>query len=320
MFPLLVLSLVCWCILVTSTLLTHKSHLLLLQSCSASTISPHKLTKKQEHEALERIKKKLDNMASIDMPVSEARLNFSLSLLADMKIKYVVQLVNTEAGDGQIKKYPWGEKEHKADGQPGCQAILEEELLPLAINGKAFSLYDVQSCSLPELREGKQKSNGYSDLALGPKESMEYAVTHAKDLVLCYAEALEELKVAKREFKPGQMLLQLVSLTLISRRGQGVVVLGTDCVDKWRLLHFSEHSDIIIQPYTHGKRCIADFKVLIADSSTSMARNAARAKLGPIAECNEEDIDMADFGVDETSRDQAIAWETRLRKLAYALG
>ena len=54
-----------------------------------------------------------------------------------------------------MKKYPWGKKEHEADGQPGCQMILEEEMLLLSVNGMAISFYDIQSCSLPQLKAGK---------------------------------------------------------------------------------------------------------------------------------------------------------------------
>ena len=67
-------------------------------------------------------------MATIDMPMSEATLNFTSSLLDDLKIKYLVRKVNKETGEGTLEKYPWGEKEHEADGQPGCQRILEGEI------------------------------------------------------------------------------------------------------------------------------------------------------------------------------------------------
>ena len=227
--------------------------------------------------------------------------------------------VNEEAGEGQMEKYPWGEDECEADGQPGCQTILEEEMLPLSVDGKAFGFYDVRSCPLPQLKAGKRKSNGYPEPALGPEKSMKYALTHAKDLVLAYTDALVELKVARRDLKPGQLLLQLVSLSLISGRGQGVVMLGTDCVDKWRMLYFSGHNTIVVQPYLHGKQCIADFKSLMVESAARKDRNVAPMNPDPIVEGSEADIDLEDFGVEETERDKAIAQETKLRKLAGAL-
>ena len=113
----------------------------------------------EHNKSLERIENKLDDMASVTMRMSEATLDFSSSLLSDLKIKYVVQAVNEEAGEGQMEKYPWGEDECEADGQPGCQTILLEEMLPLSVDGKAFGFYDVRSCPLPQLKAGKRKSN-----------------------------------------------------------------------------------------------------------------------------------------------------------------
>ena len=154
-------------------------------------------------QQLDRIENKLDDMASVTMRMSEATLDFSSSLLSDLKIKYVVQAVNEEAGEGQMEKYPWGEDKCEADGQPGCQTILQEEMLPLSVDGKAFGFYGVRSCPLPQLKARNRKLNGYPDLALGPEKSMKYALTHTKDLVLAYMDALVELKVARRDLKPG---------------------------------------------------------------------------------------------------------------------
>jgi hypothetical protein len=70
----------------------------------------------------------------------------------------------------------------------------------------------------------------------------------AIDLALVYTIALIELKTAKAEQKLGQLALQLVSLALVSRAKQGVVVLGTDRKNKWMLLHFSGFNKIIVQP------------------------------------------------------------------------
>ena len=44
----------------------------------------------EHNKSLERIENKLDDMASVTMRMSEAILDFSSSLLSDLKIKYVV--------------------------------------------------------------------------------------------------------------------------------------------------------------------------------------------------------------------------------------
>lgn len=219
-----------------------------------------------------------------------------------------------------METYTWGEKEQEADGQPGCQRILENEILPLDFDGDLHGIYDVRNRSLPELKAGKQKSNGHSDMAVGPIDSMEYAGTDAKDLLLNYAVGLVELKTSKRDLKQGQLLLQLVSLALVSGKGQGAVVLGTDCATKWRLLHFSNYNTVVVQPYKDGKKCIADFKNLLAEGTTRMRQNTASEKLTRILEENNADIHMNDFGLEETERDTTIEREAKLRKLAGALG
>ena len=263
----------------------------------------------------------MDDLASVDVPMSEATSHFASSLLEDLKVRITVLHPNTDPGEGQVQTYPWGENEHEIDGQPGCKQILEEEMLPLSVNGQECALYDARS-QLLRLQAGKRKSNGFSDLAVGPRVSMDYAESTAQDLMLSYTVALVELKRAKSNQRSGQLLLQLVSLAEVSGNGQGVVVLGTDCATKWRLLHFSDYNRIMVQPYSHGKKCIADFKALMENCATRKEANVPPPKLAAIIHEDtgvHNEIDMEDFGMEETSKDKAIARETKLRKLASAL-
>ncbi|CAB9517973.1 expressed unknown protein [Seminavis robusta] len=271
-------------------------------------------------DALARIERKLDDMATVDVPMSEATSRFASSLLEDLKVKITVLSPNTNPGEGKVRTYPWGENEHETEGQPGCKQILEEEILPLFVNGQKYALYDVRS-QLLRLKAGKRKSNGFSDLAVGPQTSMSFAETSAKDLMLSYTDALVELKRAKSDLKPGPLLLRLVSLSEVSENGQGVVVLGTDCATKWRLLHFSDYNRIMVQPYTDGKKCIADFKTLMEKCTMRKGANVPPEKSATIHEDTgvENEIEMAEFGIKETAKDGAIARETKLRKFASAL-
>ncbi|CAB9516452.1 expressed unknown protein [Seminavis robusta] len=271
-------------------------------------------------DAFARIEKKLDDLASVDVPMSEATSHFASSLLEDLKVKITVLPPNTDPGEGQVQTYSWGDNEHEIDGQPGCKQILEKEILPLSVNDQEYALYDARSQSL-RLQAGKRKSNGFSDLAVGPRISMDFAETTAKDIMLSYTDALVELKRAKSNLKLGQLLLQLVSLSEVSENRQGVLVLGTDCATKWRLLHFSDYNRIMVQPYKHGKKCIADFKTLMENCTMRKEANVPPEKLAIIHEDTgvENDIKMGEFGMEETSKDKAIARETKLRKLASAL-
>ena len=149
---------------------------------------------------------------------------------------------------------------------------------------------------------------------------MNYAVAQAKDLVFFYVVALVELKTGKADLKSGQLLLQLVSLSMISEKGQGVVIMGTDCVTKWLLVYFSGHNSIVVHPYSHGKKCVADFKTLITESTARLKHNTVPEKLVGIGEGDVPDVDMTEFGLKVTDRDKAIEREAKLRKLAGVLG
>ena len=115
-------------------------------------------------------------------------------------------------------------------------------------------------------------------------------------------------------------LTQLLALSMISNMRQGAVVLGTDCATKWRLLHFSSYNNIVVQPYSNGKNCLADFKKLIAKGAARMQQNTAPKKLRSIAQDSDEDDIMADFDLPENPRDAAISRENMLRRLAGELG
>lgn len=269
----------------------------------------------------ETVKKMLEEAATECVPMSAATLGFVKGVLQAMNITFVVRPPNHEPGDGPMEEYQWGDTEKEESGQPHCKLILEKEILPLDVSGEAFGLFDARGLPLPQVEIGKRKSNGFSDLALGPTGAMELSLSTARDLVLFHVVALVELKTENAEMKQGQLLLQLLSLSAVSTTRQGVVVLGTDCAKKWRLLHFDAYKNIVVQQYTHGKKCIADFKSLIAESPTRMQQNHAPSKTGSMMEEDiDQDLDMTDFGVEPTARDQAIEREAELRKLADAIG
>jgi hypothetical protein len=76
---------------------------------------------------LKRIREKLDDMFSIDIPMSEATRKFTSSFFDDLNIKHVVLEVDTETGESPMEQYPWEEGEHEAVGQPGCKRIPKEK-------------------------------------------------------------------------------------------------------------------------------------------------------------------------------------------------
>jgi hypothetical protein len=271
-------------------------------------------------EGMERIEKKLEDMASIDVPMSKATHYFYKPLLDELMITVEVIKGNEETGGGVLQGYEWGEREIEADGQPGCKDIIEREILPLTYGSEDIGLFDARGLALPQVQAGKRKSKGFSDLAVSPVQSWNIASTNAIELALVYTIALIELKTAKAEQKLGQLVLQLVSLALVSRAKQGVVVLGTDCKNKWMLLHFSGFNKIIVQPYAHGKKCLAEFKNLIMAGAARTETNIAPPRLPFISEEDDNDQSLQGFDLRETNVDEAIDRENKLRRLAIALG
>lgn len=261
--------------------------------------------------------KKIEDMATESKSMSKADLDFTQSLFKELHLNYSVCPLVNETGDGALDTYLWGEDEDEGQGQPGCQAILEKGVLPFqADNGVSLGFFDVRNRALPQLKGGKYKSNGFSDLALGDATSIAHAMVNNKDLVLAYADALVELKRGSSDLKQGQLLLQLASASLMSNKKKGVVVLGTDCATKWRLLYFTAHNHVEVKPYAHGKKCLEDFKELLRAGEQ-------RSKLvTPLLQRIPEDgeLRLKDFGIAETDSDKAIDREDHLNKLANALG
>lgn len=222
-------------------------------------------------------------MATVDISMSKATLGFTRELLGGKGFVIKTLPVCTEVLDDTFSDvlYEWGESEDEKDGQPGCQVILERELLPLTLEGRNLGIFDVRGVDLPEVYEEKRKSNGFSDLAIGDLESL--SLPDTRDLTLGLSTALIELETAKAALKQGQLLLQLVSFSTISNARQGVVVLGTDCAAKWRLVYFSKFDEIAIQQYKCGKKCLDDFSSLIT-LGAEKAQSLVPGQLLPIQE------------------------------------
>ena len=216
---------------------------------------------------MERIERKLDDMATVDMGMSVATQDFTRELLGAKGIIFKTLPVCTEVLDTTFSDriYNWEEMQDEKDGQPGCKSMLERELLPLSLDGRTLGIFDVRGLALPEVHEGKRKSNGFSDLAIGDLESL--LLPDTRDLTFGLSAALIELKTGKAALKQGQLLLQLVSFSMISNAQKGVVILGTDCATKWRLVYFTKSNEITIQQYTCGKKCLDDLSELIQGST-----------------------------------------------------
>mmetsp|Transcript_8088 Transcript_8088/g.13873 ORF Transcript_8088/g.13873 Transcript_8088/m.13873 type:complete len:365 (-) Transcript_8088:99-1193(-) len=234
-------------------------------------------------QSQERIEKRLDDTGTVNKGMSEASRDFTNKLLRDKGVAFKMLPICLDVLDDAFsdRLYKWGDNEQEKDGLPGCQAILQRELLPLKSDGENLGIFDVRSLALPEVHGEKQKSNGYSDLAIGDLATL--SLPNTRDFAFGLSVALIELKTAKAPLKNGQLLLQLISFSSISNAEQGVVVLGTDCATKWRLVYFTKFNEITIQQYVCGKKCLDDLSSLI-ESSAERKRSLVPSSLPSIEE------------------------------------
>lgn len=125
-----------------------------------------------------------------------------------------------------------------------------------------------------------------------------------------------ELKTGKADLKQRKLLLQLVSLSQISNNRKGVVVLGTDCAERWRLVFFLKYNEITVQPFTRGKIWLQEFTYTTAEHECGEWENYCFS--GEHARGIREETDMDLTG--EGTIEENYVRGAKLRKLAFDLG
>jgi hypothetical protein len=200
---------------------------------------------------------------TVNQHMSDASLGFAKDLLVGRNISVLVDEANTEVGLGKDPTpYCWTflaldlvvKKKGEHDGTPGARDWFYEHFLL----GTKYNLKVVTGTSLPKI-EGDQKSaTGKADIQIGFQEQMELETSPFDQ-----AHGLIELKTNVYPLKPGQNILELASLSTISRFGKGVALLATDCNEKWELCYFQDSKTIKRRAYRHGRKCVEDFKELL---------------------------------------------------------
>ena len=254
----------------------------------------------------------LQEMNTVSCDMSKATNHFTQQLLSSVGITtFVLPHCKETASENPFEGYQWGADETEASGQERCKSILEAALLPWELNGRQVGLFDVRTRTLPILECNRYRSSGSSDLAIGDLESMSERAN--KDLCFHFAVALIELKTAKAELKQNQLLLQLCSLAQSSNVRTGVVVLGTDCCEKWRLVHFSSNNTVAIQSYSCGWKCLEDLKSLVGSGDDRWRKMQESVPSIP-----EHEDDALVGGIEMESREQFIS-DAQLAKFARKL-
>lgn len=170
---------------------------------------------------------------------------------------------------------------------------------------------------LPQLKAGGKKATGKGDMVIGIKTSIELS-----DNVYEQVPGLIELKTDETNINVGQIILEITAFSNISRFGRGVVLLASDCNEKWRLVWFHDYNTIHRRNYKSARKCWEHFVALLKE-----AGNRKQSMLPPrkkrFAVLNEDatdEQDLSGFDVGNDKKQKAVQNEATLHQLANYLG
>ena len=252
-------------------------------------------------------------------PMSEASVVWAESILAAYHVKHEwAKTVIVEPGPSDDPPpYVWtiesqsGEEWNKSEygGTPGALAWLKEHLL--GSNSK-YDVKIVTGSSLPKVKGNRKSATGKADIAIGDANDIKYGDTYA------YVQGLIELKTDKYPLKTGQNLLELLSLSTASSFKKAVVLLATNCTDRWEVFHFSTPATIRHQVYKHGRKAWEDFMGLL--HSISERNYPEKLWIAALPEMNEQDLEGFEVSDKERKRAKAEQDEAMLEHFADRLG
>ena len=215
----------------------------------------------------------------------------------------------------------------------GAMAWFQTNLLT---SDTKLGLMNVTNRSLPEIKAGSLKTWGRGDLAIGLKTDLEYAARMGENPYI-YSLGLIELKQDNVRLKTPQNVLQLASLSMISRVKHNCAVLATDCASQWELNLFQDENTIVSRRYIHGRKCWEDFHELLQSvleetrlpqkrkrsSGSDDRRQQTTTHHRPDGADDLLDQDLSGFEDnrgDSSLKDRALEGQARLEMLATALG
>jgi hypothetical protein len=161
----------------------------------------------------------------------------------------------------KINKEQWDTKDGELRGTPDACNWLRENLLG---EKSKFDLKVVTGMSLSELKAKNMRITGRGDVLIGKKDDFNVPVNNPFQ----HAYGIIELKMCEYNLKNAQYILELMSLTQISRVKKNVTLLATDCNKKWELYYFKSDSIMVQRGYKHGHKCWEDFMKLLLDADT----------------------------------------------------
>ena len=282
----------------------------------------------QKYEPLLELAKQELESKTEHKAMSEASYEFARTLLSDRNILVKIEPVNMEEGhtpDPLLYRWTVDTKDNvtlkkgEHQGTPGAKDWFTHNFLQ-GEDKSGFGLRVVTGQFLPTIKGDRKSVRGKGDLVIGKTAELMIAGSpydHAYGLV--------ELQTNEYPLKLGQNVLELTALFIISRFGQNVALLATDCNCKWELYFFFDARTIHRRAYKHGRKCWEDFKHLLDSIETRNIQEPPRKRgkqtLPSTAEVQESEQDLAGFEGDheEDGKTKALERHAMLQNLANHL-
>jgi hypothetical protein len=210
----------------------------------------------RQEKAQQEVVSMLHKAQSEQKSMSQVNKEFAESMLEGLGMTWSACPVNKD--DGNNFEFDWiGGEEANTDN--AIQLLSLQASLPTVDDGETCNFVDVRKQDLFPLSSDSKRCTGQGDLAIRPTTGGGFA-----DNRFVHTLALTELKVSAEKIRVYQLLLQIVSLSRMSRFKQGVVVLGTDCCTGWVLVHFERHNHIVTEEFKNGSVCLQRLHDLLA--------------------------------------------------------
>jgi hypothetical protein len=277
---------------------------------------------KAQQEAAERQEKAQQEVVSMlhkaqseHKSMSKVNKEFAESVLEGLGMTWSACSVNDD--DGRNFEFDWSGGE-EANTDNAMQLLSQQASLPTVDDGKTCAFVDVRKQDLFPLSSDGKRCTGQGDLAIRPTGGGGFA-----DNRFVHTLALTELKVSAEKIRVYQLLLQIVSLSRMSRFKQGVVVLGTDCCAGWVLVHFERRNHIVTEEFMNGSVCLQRLHELLASiesrhqSLLPLPRVDEHFVGGGMAQLLDQDV--SGFDEDVSAENRHIDHHGSLQLIANAL-
>jgi len=250
--------------------------------------------------------------------MSQASLDWASIILAAYGVNHIRDktVVVDEGSFSNPAPYAWfirseeGEKWKKGEhgDTPGATVWLKQNFMS---HDGHYDLKVVTGAELPRVKGNSRSATGKSDIVIGPAKAIHMGSTFD------FALGLIELKTSQYPLKVGQNLLQLLSLSLISAFKKAVVLLATDCNEKWEIFYFSSPETITSKVYVHSSKAWGDLLQLLNskdDRSKFVDKN--QLWIPSLTQIPEQNLEGFDLSQREEKKSKAEEDEAMLEHFA----